>query len=405
MKYIHFVLIAIFAMLFAATPAASLDPSDPIIHYSDSVVEINTELSLAQGYSLKIVDINEDNGDVWVEVRHNGKLVEDGDGTGKENDPFEYILTVEAEDDDEEDEEYLIFRVTPKELVTSGKDTATRIRIEQFRDPTRNTKDFLIYDRSDSVDIGDEMELEEGYTLSASDLDLDEQTITVTLKKNDHVVKEIKDMEAGDIFSYYKNVNGETRTIFIAKVYDFFESSENHILFLKEISQREDVEVETDVDIRVEGLSGNTVREDERAIIFYDLGDDASKVTIYVDDDRIDVRYDVDEGSYPAVTDELDKGTHEILIETVSTDGSVSSKETSFTVQAKASSGESETEDDTSVSEQVEEIINDGENATSNVTEGVSDSARDAIGSTAFTYIVVAVLLALTVFFFKREFS
>ncbi|MGM0771906.1 MAG: S-layer protein domain-containing protein [Halobacteriota archaeon] len=405
MKYINFVLIAIFTMLFAATATASIDPTEPIIHYSDSVVEIDTELSLAQGYTLQIVDINENNGDVWVEVRHNGKLVEDGEGTGKEKEPFEYILTVEAEDDDEEDEKYLIFRVTPKELVSSGKDTSTRIRIEQFRDPTRGTKDFLIYDRSDSVDIGDEMELEEGYTLSASGLDVDEQTITVTLKKNGHVVKEVKEMEAGDIFSYYKNVNGETRTIFIAKIYDFFESSENHILFLKEISQKEDVEVETDVDIRVEGLSGNNVREDERAIIFYELGDDTSKVTIYIDDKKIDTRYDVNEGSYPAVTDKLDRGKHEVLIETVSTDGSVSSKDASFTVQAKTSAEDSEPEEDTSTSEKVDEIIRGGENATGNVTGRISESAGDAIGSTAVTYIVVAVLLGLTVFFFKKEFS
>ncbi|WP_440952888.1 S-layer protein domain-containing protein [Methanococcoides sp. FTZ1] len=405
MKYIHFVLIAIFAMLFAATPAASLDPTKPIIHYSESVVEIGTELSLAQGYTLKIVDINEDNEDVWVEVRHNGKLVKDGEGTGKENDPFEYILTIEAEDDDEEDDEYLIFRITPKELITSGKDTATRIRIEQFRDPTRDIDDFLIYDRSDSVDIGDEMDLEEGYTLTASDLDTDEQTITVTLKKNDHVVREVKDMEAGDIFSYYKNVDGETRTIVIAKVYDFFESTDTHILFLKEISQREDVEVETNVDISVEGLAGNIVREDEKAIIYYDLEDDAAKVTIYVDDDMIDVRYDVDDGLYASVTDELDRGTHEILIETVSTDGSVSSKEASFRVEAKDTEEGTTSRDDNSISDQVDDIIQDGENATGNVTGGVSDSAREAIGSTAFTYIVVAVLLALTVFFFKREFS
>ncbi|WP_135610627.1 S-layer protein domain-containing protein [Methanococcoides sp. AM1] len=401
MKYIYFVLLAIFVMLFAATPAASLDPSEPIIHYSDSVVERDTKLSLAQGYTLEIVDINEDNGDVWVEIRHNGKLVEDGEGSGKENDPFEYILTIEAEDDDDEDEEYLIFRVTPKELVTSGTDTATKIRIEQFRDPTRDTKDFLIYDRSDSVNIGDEMELEEGYTLSASDLDVDEETITVTLKKNEHVVKEVKEMEPGDVFSYYKNVDGEVRTIFIANVYDFFESSETHILFLKEISQREDVNIESTVEISIQGLSGNVIKDGEKAIIAYELDKDASKVTISLDDDIIDARNDVDAGTYQTLTDELDRGTHDVIIETVSTDGSVSSKETSFTVDGASSTGDTASEDNMSVQDQVEDIIKDGENAGSEV----SDSVEDITKSTAFTYIVVAALLALTAFFFKREFS
>ncbi|WP_135603886.1 S-layer protein domain-containing protein [Methanococcoides sp. NM1] len=401
MKYIYFVLLAIFVMLFAATPAASLDPSEPIIHYSDSVVERDTKLSLAQGYTLHIVDINEDNGDVWVEIRHNGKLVEDGEGSGKENDPFEYILTIEAEDDDDEDEEYLIFRVTPKELVTSGTDTATRIRIEQFRDPTRDTKDFLMYDISDSVNVGEEMDLEEGYTLSASDLDVDEETITVTLKKNEHVVKEVKEMEPGDIFSYYKNVNGEVRTIFIATVYDFFESSESHILFLKEMSQREDVNVESTVEIRVEGVKESIIRDGEKAIISYELENDASKVTISLDDKIIDVRNDVDAGTYPTLTEELDRGTHDVIIETVSIDGSVSSKETSFTVDGASSIGDSVPGDSISVPDQIEDIIQDGEN----VTGDVSDSAGDITKSTAFTYIVVAALLALTAFFFKREFS
>ncbi|UGV40591.1 hypothetical protein J7W08_11120 [Methanococcoides orientis] len=401
MKYIYFVLLAIFVILFAATPAASLDPSDPIIHYSDSVVERNTKLSLAQGYTLEIVDINEDNGDVWVEIRHNGKLVEDGEGSGKENDPFEYILTIEAEDNDEEDDEYLIFRVTPKELVTSGTNTATKIRIEQFRDPTRDIKDFLIYDRSDSVNIGEEMDLEEGYTLSASDLDVDEETITITLKKNDHVVKEVKEMEPGDIFSYYKNVDGEIRTIFIANVYDFFESSESHILFLKEISQREDVEVESNVEISIQGLSGNVVRDGEKAIISYELENDASKVTIFLDEDSIDVRNDVDAGTYQTITEELDRGTHEVMIETVSTDGSISSKETSFTVDGESSTEDIVSEEEIPVPEQVDDIIKDAENTSSEI----SDSVEDVTKSTAFTYIVVAFLLALTAFFFKREFS
>ncbi|NYT19404.1 MAG: hypothetical protein GKC08_03825 [Methanosarcinales archaeon] len=399
MKYIYFVLLAIFVMLFAATPAASLDPSKPIIHYSDSVVERDTKLSLAQGYTLHIIDINEDNGDVWVEVRNDGKLVKDGAGTGKKNDPFEYILTIEAEDSDEEDEEYLIFRVTPKELITSGKDTATRIRIEQFRDPTRDTKDFLIYDRSDSVNLGEEMDLEEGYTLSASDLDADEETITVTLKKNGQIVKEVKEMEPGDVFSYYKNVNGGVRTIFIATVYDFFESSESNILFLKEISQREDVNVESNVEISIEGVRGSVIRDGEKAIISYELENDASRVTVYLDDDSIDIRNDVDAGTYEKITEELDMGEHEVIIEIRLSDGSVSSKELSFTVEGSLSTRESATEED--VQDQIDDIIQEGEN----VTGDVSDSVGDITKSTAFTYVVVAALLALTVFFFKREFS
>ncbi|ABE52860.1 hypothetical protein [Methanococcoides burtonii] len=405
MKYIRFVLIGIFVMLFAITPVTALDPTEPIIHYSESVINIGTKLTLDQGYTLHIVDINENDGDVWVEVLRDGKVVKDGDGTGQEDDPFEYILTVEAEDDDDEDKDYLVFRVTPKDVVSKDPASA-KIRIEQFRNPEEKLNDLLIYDDSRSIDIGDELNLEEGFSLKASNYDDEEETITITLEKNGHLVKEINDMEKGEIFSHYKAVNGEITTIVIATIYDFFDSTETTV-FLKEVTQREDVIIENNVEITVEGLAGNVVRENERAIIYYELDNDASEIKVYVDDELIDTRKEVDEGKYPAVTEEMDAGKHEVTITIVSEDGSVSSEDSSFTVEKSNSITETikETSLDVENMSKIDEMIPGSDNLTDAVSDVVSDSVDDVKGSSGFSYIVVAILIALTVFFLKREFS
>lgn len=411
MKYIHFVLLGIFALLFTAIPATALDPSEPILHYSESVIEIDTELTFDQGYTLRIVDINDNSGDVWVEVLRNGKLVDDGDGLGEEDDPFEYILTVEAEDDDEDDEKYLIFRVTPQDVVSKSDPVSAKIRIEQFRNPSKSVSDFLIYDDSMSVDIGDELDLEGGYSIRASDYDEDDATITLILEKNGHKVKEVNNIEKGDIFSHYKIIDDEVTTVVIARVHDFFESSDTHIVFLKDVSQKEDVVVKSNVVITVEGLSGEIIKEDEMAIIRYELDNDASEVKVYVDDDKIDVRNDVDEGTYASVTEKLEDGIHEVKITIVSTDGSITSKESAFTVE-KASSITNTIKDTSSVVEDItklDDVVQNGTNATGAVSDAVADAVSESVGdvkgSSGFSYIVVAILIALTAFFLKREFT
>ncbi|MDA0524684.1 S-layer protein domain-containing protein [Methanococcoides alaskense] len=401
MKYIHFVIIGFFAMLLAITPATALDSTEPIIHYSESVIDIGTKLTFDQGYTLHISDINENNGDIWVEVLRDGKVVKEGDGAGQEDDPFEYILTVEAEDADEEDKEYLVFRVTPKDVVSKDPASA-KIRIEQFHNPEEDLNDLLIYDDSRSVNVGEELDLEEGFSLKASNYDDEEETITITLEKNGHLVKEMNDMEKGEIFSHYKTVNGEITTIVIANIYEFFDSSET-IVFLKEVSQREDVIIESNVEITIEGLAGDVIRENERAIIHYELDNDASEIKVYVDDDRIDTRKEVDEGKYASITDKMDTGTYEVTVTIVSEDGSVYSEDSSFTVEK--SNSIKETSLDVENTTKLNEVIEDTENVTDAVSEVISDSTDDVKGSSVFSYVVVAILIALTAFFLKREFS
>ncbi|NPE30176.1 hypothetical protein HNV12_19920 [Methanococcoides sp. SA1] len=400
MKYIHFVIIGFFAMLLAITPATALDPTEPIIHYSESVIDIGTKLTLDQGYTLHISDINENNGAIWVEVLRDGKVVKDGDGTGEEDDPFEYILTVEAEDDDDEDKDYLVFRVTPKDVVSKDPASA-KIRIEQFHNPEESLNDHLIYDDARSFDIGEELDLEERFSLKASNYDDEEGTITITLEKNGHLVKEINDMEKGDIFSHYKTVDGEVTTIVIANIYEIFDSAETTV-FLKEVSQREDVIIENNVVITVD-----VIQKEKLAIIYYELDNDVSEIKVYVDDELIDTRKEVDEGKHPAVAEEMDTGEHEVTITIVSEDGSVSSEESSFTIEKSNSIADTIKEKSSTVENttKLNGLIEDSENVTDAVSDAVSDSVDDVKGSSGFSYIVVAILIALTAFFLKREFS
>ena len=114
MRNIQYIILTFLAISFLAIPAMATEPDEPIIHYSEMIIEIDTELELAQDYTVHIVDINKNDGDIWVEVLRDGKDLEDGDGLGTEDDPFEYVRVIEDEEDDEEDEEFLIFRIKPR---------------------------------------------------------------------------------------------------------------------------------------------------------------------------------------------------------------------------------------------------------------------------------------------------
>ena len=276
---------------------------------------------------------------------------------------------------------------------------SAKIRIEQFYDPNEKLDDMLTFDDAISADIGDEVDLEDGYSIVTSDYDEDEGTITIGLEKNGNLILEKEDMEEGDVFSYYRNVDGTVTTIFIATIYDFFETSDSEIIFLREVSQHEDVEAPAgNVEIRVEGSSGNDIQDGDRAIIWYGIDSDASKVTVYLDNKKIDARYEVNEGTYPAVTEKLDSGTYVVKVESISTEGGIASETYSFTVEGESDKGEDAT--GLPSADDIEDILPSG-----NVSDKVSDSVEDVKNSSIFSYVVVALLIALTAFFLKREFS
>ncbi len=223
-----------------------------LIYYSEDTLNAGDTVQLEQGYSFKLVDANEDSGDILVKVYHNGEEIDVGDSFGDEDSPFEYIITIkEVDGDDEEEEEidYVVIWIRPVDFDEKDDSIYVAREIEQFLDPEQDDDDFLTLDSSMSVKVGETLSLDEGYTLDASDMEDD--SVVLELSKDGNSLKK-EELEIGDIFSYSKTVDASTRTIFIGRVNKFFESSTGSTVILKDVTQRADFE-----DSETEILSGN----------------------------------------------------------------------------------------------------------------------------------------------------
>ncbi len=340
MKYIHY-LIGMFVLLSMFVSPVYGTETNALIHYSEIEAEIQDEFTLEQGYSFKVLDINEKSGSCWIGVYLNGEEVEVDDPFGKETDPFEYIKTIiENEDEDDEEEiDFLVIRITPTEVIEEL--LTVELEVNQFVDPEIEATEYLLLDKKRSVDVGTTLELEDGYTLDASNLKDD--SVMLTLSKNDSPVKK-EEVEVGDLFTYSKTIGGKTITIFISKVKSIFEGADSDVIFLEQVSQREDIVVQTDVGITVEGPNGGKIREGNIAIIRYAIDNgDISKVQVLLDGKQIDQRSDVDAGTYSTVAESLEAGTHEVIVTTVAGDGTRSTHTKTFEVESSIASEAAET--------------------------------------------------------------
>jgi hypothetical protein len=253
MGYIRFVFICAIVMMFLLSSPVhcATEEEKALIYYSEDTLTAGDIVQLEQGYSFKLVDANEDSGDILVKVYHNGKEIEVGDAFGDEDSPFEYIITIKEVDDDEEDEEidYVVIRITPVDFDEKDDSISVEMEIEQFLDPEQDDDDFLTLDSSRSVKLEETLSLDEGYTLDASDMEDD--SVILELSKDGKSLKK-EELEIDDIFSYSKTEGDSTRTIFIARVSKFFESSTGSTVILKDVTQRPDLEED-----ETKKLSGN----------------------------------------------------------------------------------------------------------------------------------------------------
>ncbi len=367
-------------------PAACASEVGPMIHYSERTVELNQKLALEQGYTIHIQDINPENGDVWLEVLLDDTEIEDGQGTAKKENPFEYVHTIEEEDEDEED--HLIFMITP--LDEDSPSAYSKIRIEQYLDPSLD-EDYLVLDTSLSVEHDTALELEGGYSLSATDIK--DGNATLTLSKNGYEIKTQKDMGIGDYFTYYRTDGNRVMTVFIAKLHNIFQGADSRVVLLKEVTRSRNIEVKSNIGINVESVDGSTLKSGDRAIITYQMDTGISEVMIYLDSEKIDSRRDVEKGEYTTLTEDLDAGEHEVRVTTVAEDGTGNMQSTTFTVSAQ-DIDEEETKDQTPASEEGE-VEEDGP-----LTDGL-----DSIGSIpGFNYLLAGSILLIMAFLLKKEF-
>ena len=211
-----------------------------MIYYSEETLTAGDTVHLEQGYSFKLIDASEDSGDILVQVYYKDEEIEIGDSFGDEDDPFEYMIPIEERDGDEEEEtDYVVIRIRPVDFDDKDDGIHVEVEIEQFLDPEQEDDDFLLLDTSKSVKVGESLSLEEGYTLDASDMEDD--SVVLELSRNGKSLKK-EELEIDDIFSYSKSVDDNVRTIFIARVSKFFESSASSTVILKDVTQRPDME-------------------------------------------------------------------------------------------------------------------------------------------------------------------
>lgn len=268
-----------------------------MIYYSEETLTAGDTVHLEQGYSFKLIDASEDSGDILVQVYYKDEEIEIGDSFGDEDDPFEYMITIEELDEDEEEEtDYVVIRVRPVDFDDKDDGIHVEVEIEQFLDPEQEDDDFLLLDTSKSVKVGESLSLEEGYTLDASDMEDD--SVVLELSRNGKSLKK-EELEIDDIFSYSKSVDENVRTIFIARVSKFFESSASSTVILKDVTQRPDMEedhteevsenesnkteplmsVPDDTNYIMEDKSNNTTADSQNASLSDTDGQNSSKTS------------------------------------------------------------------------------------------------------------------------------
>ncbi|MDK2825186.1 MAG: hypothetical protein PWQ44_362 [Methanolobus sp.] len=324
MKYIHFVIISVCILLLCVSPASGVR-TKTMIHYSEPQVTVQDEIFLEQGYSFKVLDMNSNSGDIWIELYLNGEEVELDNNFAKENEPLEYVRSVVEDEDDGEGTEvdYFILRITPEGDVDEENGVVySTIYVEQYMDPVEDVEDYLLLDKSYSLKLDSEMELSDLYTLEATDVDDDK--VTLELRLNEKLLKE-DDVGEDEYFYYTVYFDGNPETLFLANVKAFFETDDEVSVFLNHVSLKQSQVTTSDevldgLDIDVSSPVDGGLKAGRIAIVSYSLNESFSEVRILVDGEVLDARYNVSPGVYKAVSDEMDAGIHKATLVTINND-------------------------------------------------------------------------------------
>ena len=376
------VLITAFLLILSTiTIGIALEDEPPILYY-ETDASIGDAFGLQQDYSIEVMDINSNNGDLWIQVSLEGDEVDNG--FARENDPYEYILEIEDEDDEDETKEYLIVKVSFIDKGESGDETISEILIEQFLDPERSTSDFLILGSGVSVEEGEEESLKNGYTITSTDVDTD--TANLILKKDGNILKTEDEMEEGDVFSYTLKGNGEINTIFMAYVDTLFEGKDSNTIILRNVTLRKDTGIDAGLNIEI---TVNDVAAGEEAIISYTIDTYATNVKVYLDGELIDERNNVNAGTYAAITGKLDASIYEISVKAITEDGLEVEESMAFEVGENGS----QTVGEDGINSVVDDVV-DGIN-----TSGVEEELKGIPGFGA----ILSVLALVSALIWKRR--
>ncbi|SFM42492.1 hypothetical protein [Methanolobus profundi] len=405
MKYIHFVIVCVCLFVLCISPAAGVR-TEAMIHYSEPAVAVGDELFLEQGYSFKVVDMNTRSGAIMIELYLNGEEIDLDDTLAKEDEPLEYVRTVVEDEDDEDEIDYFILRITPKGSVKESDDVyRSTVYIEQYLDPMEDVGDYLILDKSFSFDDDSELELAGLYTLKV--MDVEDGEISLELRLNGGLLKQ-DDLEEENYFYYTVYSDEQPDVIFLAYLETFFESDDEVTVFLKHVSLKQsttsdnDDEVPDEVDIDVESPVDGGLKAGRAAIINYYVDDSFSEVRILVDGDVIDTRKDVDAGVYKAVTDELGAGVHKATLIMMDDDDDFISYSEEFSVSVNIK--ENITESLAGFASSAAESLSKDNSSSGNDSSSLSVPSLPSGSSisNAVSFIITAGVFILFFMFFKK---
>ncbi len=336
MKNVQFIIIlSLTAFLILATASSALGyERNALIHYSESEIGIGEDFLLEQEYSFKVIDIGTSGPSAMVEIYHQNDRLKLDDHIAGKNSALEYVVTDSSND---KDTEYLVLRLTPMEIIGTGESSSIKIAVEQYRDPRMDTEDFLLFDRSRTVEIGSSTKLENDYVLHAYDyVKNSNDHVSLRLEKNGHTLAD-KDISIGDVFYYNQEFDGKVTSQVIARVADVFSSRDSDLVFLEQISLRDHTADENHVDIGIDidivTHENGSIYENELIIVRYHIeGNNLQEASVLLDGNVMDLRRQPDSGSYFAVLENVEAGEYDVKVQVVSSQGSRTSDSMKLTV-------------------------------------------------------------------------
>lgn len=179
-------------------PICSGNVHEPAICYIESNVEAGDAFDLEQGYRLTIDDIKNS---AAISIFDGSEEIINTSTSG------EYTFKKEISGFD--------FDIIQLSMNLTGSDTAAMV-LEQYIDPDKPFDYSLIGAVSMSIEKGEREPLKAGYELEVTSI-IDDYTV-ITLYKNDNIVKQEKLSGTGERFVYTAKIDGQHRTILIAKL-------------------------------------------------------------------------------------------------------------------------------------------------------------------------------------------
>ena len=201
-------------------PVCSGNVHEPAIYYFEGSVKSGDTFDLEQGYRLTIDDIRKDS--AAISISGGSEEIVNISISG------DYTLEKEISRID--------FDIIQLSMNLTGSDTASMV-LEQYIDPDKPFDYPLIGAVSMSIEKGEREPLKEGYELEATSI-IDNNAV-ITLYKGDNIVKQEKLSGNGERFVYMAKIDGQRRTILIAKLDRTSNNDSAHISGLSQFREPE----------------------------------------------------------------------------------------------------------------------------------------------------------------------